>query len=65
MREPALRIAELGVVWVVGELLSAVPRGSLIMSKAFKNKFSWLISGPEIINIIRIFSSVCRPVDFP
>ena len=65
MREPPLRILELGVVWVADELLSAMPRSGLIMSKPFKNKISWLISGPEIINTISILSSVFRTVDFP
>lgn len=36
-------------MWALDELLSVtMPRSGVIMSKALKNKFSWIISGPVI-----------------
>lgn len=49
----------------VGWMNSVMPGGGLIMSKAPKNKFSWLISGPERISLLSILSSLCRLADFP
>lgn len=58
---------DLGAEYFTGGVLRSVmmPVGGPTIPKPLKSTFPWLISGPAMINLISILSSVCRPVDFP